>query len=62
MVGKVLRFLLRVWKPKIMAIKEVNNPKTIGFDEFIGILIAHDQNIKELEVDNNNNIKKKSWL
>jgi hypothetical protein len=61
MIGKVLRFLLRVWKPKIMAIKEVNNPKTIGFDEFIGILIAHEENIKELEVDNIN-IKKKSWL
>jgi hypothetical protein len=61
MIGKVLRFLLRVWKPKIMAIKEVNNPKTIGFDKFIGILIAHEENIKELEVDNNN-IKKKSWL
>jgi hypothetical protein len=37
------------------------NPKTLDFDEFIKFLIAHEENIKELEVDNNN-IKKKSWL
>lgn len=61
MVGKVLRFLIRVWKPKVMAIKQANNPKTLDFDEFIKFLIAHEENIKELEVDNNN-IKKKYWL
>lgn len=60
MVGKVLRFLLKVWKPKVMAIEEANNPKTFDFDEFIRFLIAH-EDIKELEIDNNN-IKKKSWL
>jgi len=36
-----------------MAIQEDKNLKTLDFDEFIGSLIAHEKDIKELEIEDN---------
>ncbi|KAJ6932680.1 hypothetical protein NC651_008192 [Populus alba x Populus x berolinensis] len=45
-VGKSLRSLPRDWEPKVSTIKEAKNLKTLNFDKFIGLLIAHKRKIK----------------
>ncbi|KAJ6856844.1 hypothetical protein NC651_038512 [Populus alba x Populus x berolinensis] len=52
-VGKILRYFPRAWEPKVMAIQEGKNLKTLDFDEFIGSLIAYEGNIQELEMEDN---------
>ncbi|KAL9376716.1 hypothetical protein Peur_030836 [Populus x canadensis] len=58
-VGKILNSFPRAREPKVKAIKDAKNLKTLDIDEFIGSLIAYKEKIKELVVDNSN-IKKKS--
>jgi len=58
-VGKILNSFPRSWEPKVKAIKDAKNLKTLDNDEFIGSLIAYKEKIKELVVDDSN-IKKKS--
>ncbi|MGD7428544.1 hypothetical protein, partial [Ralstonia pseudosolanacearum] len=42
LVTKFLRSLTKEWRPKVTAIEEVHNLKTIKFDEVLGSLMAYE--------------------
>ncbi|XVF07469.1 hypothetical protein REPUB_Repub06bG0141700 [Reevesia pubescens] len=49
LVKKLLRSLLKSWKPKVIAIKEAKNLNIISLDEVCDSLLTHEQEMTEDE-------------
>ncbi|KAM7490513.1 hypothetical protein LguiA_033434 [Lonicera macranthoides] len=58
-IRKILRILPKKWRPKVTAIQEAKNLKTLSMDELLGSLKTHE---KELEREDEVNAKSKKNL
>ncbi|GAV80780.1 zf-CCHC domain-containing protein/UBN2 domain-containing protein [Cephalotus follicularis] len=59
MVRKILRYLPRVWMPKVMAIKEAKYLNTLPLEDVLGSLMTHELSIKKKDDDEEKEKRKK---
>ncbi|WRX08487.1 zinc finger protein [Theobroma cacao] len=59
LVKRLLRSLLKSWKPKVTAIKEAKDLNIITLDEICGSLLTHELELKEEEEEDQKEVKEK---
>ena len=57
-IRKILRVLPKKWRPKVTAIQEAKNLKTLSMDELLGSLKTHDKELQREEEEEKANPKK----
>ncbi|GAV65238.1 UBN2 domain-containing protein, partial [Cephalotus follicularis] len=60
MVRKILRFLPRLWMPKVMAIEEAKNLNILPLEDLLGSLMTHELTMQKKEDDEEKEKKKKN--
>ena len=58
-VRKILRSLPKSWLHKVTSMTDAKDLKRISVDELVGSLIAHEQVVAQLEIDENKTKKEK---